>query len=75
MNFEDFSNKYDLIIGDVETIDPNTIRVMFEKRRIFIKEIFSGEILYTGLIIDDIEIDHEIHHYLMHKIFKKDFEK
>lgn len=75
MDFETFCNKYDLNIGDVETINPNTARVMFDKRRIFLKDKFSGEILNPGQIIDDIEINDELRLILMQTIFERDFEK
>lgn len=73
MDFDIFCNKYEINLGNLETINPNTQNVLFNKRRLFLKDKTSGQILNTGQIIDDVEINDEVRLILMQAIFETDF--
>lgn len=70
MDFETFKNKYDLIAGKPETINSGTSNVMFNKRRIFLRDQTTLYDLPTTEIIDDIELTPEIKDFMLYKIFQ-----
>ncbi len=71
MEFKDFINKYEIVAGEPETLFPNTIGVVFNKRKIFLQEKNSGQRFSTSHFIDgEAEIDEP----LLFKIFEAYFE-
>ena len=53
---QEFDRTFEIILGEEQTLDPGTIKVLFGQRRVLLKHRITGEIIDTDIYSPSEEI-------------------